>query len=178
MNTIDNIIFDIDYSCASTSFLLLHDHLPTLIKLQHADILTYIHRFENLFICQEYVDNNRQKMVTLFTTDRNFLNWDTNIKSIDHNLWKIFIYCDTIHGHMNVIEYQGRYQKKIREIFMNEKLDFYLLSAGLDHLKTICDELDEDDALREKFKTDGKRILNALGDYFGSKITKLSYEAS
>jgi len=175
MTTIDDIKFDTDYSYASTFFLLLHDqHLP--VKLAHANILTFIRRFHDLFDCQQYVDKNRQKMITLFTTNTKFLDWNTNINVIDDNLYKLFIYCDTPRGHINMKQWNGRYHAKIQEVFMKEDLDYRLLYVGVDYLKTVCDELHEDRGLREKFRADANRICRALGDYFGSQATQLSEE--
>ncbi len=178
MTTIDDIKFDTDYSYASSFFLLLHDQHPhsTPVKLPHANILTFIRRFHDLFDCQQYVDKNRQKMITLFTTNNKFLDWDTHIHAIDDNLCKLFIYCDTYRGYINMKLWNGRYQGKIREIFMNEDLDFQLLYVGINYLKTVCNELHEDNSLREKFRADANRICRAMGDYFGSQATQLSQE--
>jgi hypothetical protein len=180
MQSIDDIKFDIDYSYPSTFFLLLYNHqlhsIP--IELSHADLLTFIRRFQNLFDCQQYVDNNLQKMITLFINNNQFLDWDRNRNSIQPNLCKIFIYCNTFLGYCNMKSWNGPYHEKIRDIFMEEDLNYHLLYAGIDHVRTICAESDEDNGLHEKFQRDGKRICLALGDYFGSRATRLSIETT
>jgi nicotinamide riboside kinase len=90
----------------------------------------------------------------------------------------VFIYWDTLRARLNIKEWNGRHHDKIQEVFMNENLDYHLLLVGLNYVKTVCDELREDDGLREKFQGDPNRILRALEDYFGSRATKLSQETT
>ena len=179
MQGINNINFDENYLYASKYLLLLHNNSQTPpVELRHANLLTYVRRFQNIFNCQEYVDNNRQKEIILFTTDNQFLDWNTNINTIDYNLRKLFIYCNTLVRHFNMIRWNGRYKEKIQEVFIDQDLNYYLLYIGLDYVKNVCDELHEDNGLRNKLCDDGKRIGRALIDYFGSRLTQLSQEAN
>jgi hypothetical protein len=75
MSTINDIQFDRDYTHASTHFLLLyHRHLnqpgpPVVVPLSHANLLTFVHHFDNIVECQRHVSTNLAKMITLFVMD-------------------------------------------------------------------------------------------------------------
>jgi hypothetical protein len=179
MNTIDDILTDKDYSLASIIFSLLHDHpigVSIPIELPHARLLTFIQRFHDVSTYQQYINNNRQKMMTLFLNNNKLLDWDRNRNDIDHNLCDIFVFCDTFRNYLDMNKWKGCYRERIRKVFMHDKLDYQLLYVGLDYLITICEEFHEDDGLREKFCADGRRIAAALGDRFGQRATKLSRE--
>lgn len=181
MKTVDDIIFNELYSHASTFLLLLYDYQPYLsipVELPHADSLTYIRPFRNLLTCQQHVDDHRQKMITLFTTDRKFLHWHGDSHGLNPNLSEIYIYCDTLEGHLAMLRSKESYSKKIQKVIKIQNLDFYLLSTGLEYNRLVSEEFKDDHGLRDQFYADGKRILEAMKDYFGNGVTRLSEEVS
>jgi len=179
MKTIEDITFNERYSHASTFFLFLYDRYPHLsipIELPHADSLTCIRPFHDPLHCQQHVDNHRQKMIILFTTDKKFLNRYRNPNDIDPNLCEIFIYCNTMQGHLEMIRLRNHYGTRIQKVIMVEDLDFRLLLAGADYINIVAEEFKDNDDLHDQFLADGKRIGEAMAEYFGSRATRLSEE--
>ena len=181
MPTPDDINFNELYSIASYFFLLLYDHGPhpsPPVELPNADVLTYVRPFGNLLACQQHVDDYRQKVITLFTTDRTFLRWHEDPPGLSPNLMEIFVYCDTLEGRSRILRSQNSYGKNIQKVIMAKKLDFHLLTAGLEYIDTVSEEFKDDPDAYDQFHADGQRIVKAMAGYFEHGATKFSEEAS
>ena len=181
MPTAAQIEFNELYSHASYFFLLLYNHKPhpsTPVELPHARLLSYVQPFGDLLACQQHVDNHRQKMITLFTTDSKFIRWHNDSPDLNSNLNPIYIYCDTLEGHSRIIGTQNSYSRNIQKVLMVQELDFDLLIAGLQYIRNVSQEFQDDPGVCNLFRADGRRVLQAMNNYFENGAVRLSQEAT
>lgn len=188
MYTIDDIQFDNNYAHASRLFLLLHDHsdfqdgTSLVVDLPHAKLLTFVRTVSNLLNCQEFISNQPNKMITLFTNNRKLATWNDQNNETTFNLRELYIFCDGLHSLSRMVRWNGCYKDRVKDTFMHDDLDYELLYVGIRHIKKSSKEFPEDSGLHRKFLLDGQRISMALGNWFGHRASfndaKLSEEAS
>ena len=89
MQTIGDIRFDSNtYIAASYWTLLLHqqDGIAVVIPVPDADLMSFVHVFDDRIKCQNHINANLQKMITLFAYDGKYpgrcLRWSRRSKTI------------------------------------------------------------------------------------------------
>ncbi|CAF0884195.1 unnamed protein product [Rotaria sordida] len=179
MTTIHDIIFDENYSHATHRFLLLDDHstnrigpLP-VIPLSNALLMTFIHVFRNLIQCQRYISDDNRKMITLFISNRNIIDWNNQFDENDNNIDNIHLFCDTYFDYIKMKRWDGCYRRKIQGIHLPDEVDYTLLKLGVDYIHSILPGFREDRGLCRKFCADARQLIGALDKYFQDQMDNL-----
>ncbi|UJR30327.1 hypothetical protein I4U23_017864 [Adineta vaga] len=172
MGTIEDIVFDDLYSHGTNQFLLLDDEPPSTngpsptIPLRSALILTFIRVFRKLLPCQQHVNENNRKIFTLVISNQQLINWNNLINLLDPNLDKVYIYSRSYYDYIRMKRWHGCYRDQIQGVYQCDKLDYKLLLLGVDHIHTVKEECADDRGLCKRFSADGRRLLQALAQYF------------
>ncbi|CAF2883735.1 unnamed protein product [Rotaria sp. Silwood2] len=176
MKTIDDIVFDENYSHATFRFLVLDDlkinrvgPLP-VIELPNALLMTFTHVFRNLIQCQQYIRDDNRKIITLFISNRNIIDWHNRFDETDNNIDKIHIFCDTYYDYIQMKQWNGCYKNKIQDVYLPNEVDYKLVKLGVDYIRAILPDFKEDRGLHRKFCTDARRLLAALDQYFEDQV--------
>jgi hypothetical protein len=176
MGTIDDITFDRNYSHATFRFLLLNEQnlgpTPAII-LRHVPLMTFIDVFRNLIQCQQNINNDNRKMITLVVSDRNISKWHDQINVIDRNIDKVYIFCETYSDYLAMKKWNGCYREKIQDVYLPDTFEYELLRLGVDYIHKIMPEFRQERGLYRRFGTDARRLLAALDDYFEDQINSL-----
>ncbi|CAF1213659.1 unnamed protein product [Rotaria sp. Silwood1] len=184
MKTIDDIVFDANYSHATDQFLLLYDHNTNrigpspVVELSNALLMTFVHVFRNFIRCQQYVRDNNQKLITLFISNRNIIDWNNQFDENDHNIDKIHIFCDTYFDYIKMKRWDGCYKTKIRDVCLPDDIDIKLMKLGVDYIHSILPEFKQDRGLYNKFCADARRLLGAIDKFFQIQMDNLDESCS
>jgi hypothetical protein len=180
MGTIDDIIFDNNYSHAIFRFLLLNDQIlnqigpSPVIVLRHAPLMVFIHVFHDLIQCQQYINNENRKMISLVISEKQIIDWNEEIKAINHNIDKIYIFCSAFSNYSAMKKWHGCYRNKIQDVYLPDTFEYNLLRLGVDYIHKIMPEFRQDRGVYRKFATDAQHLLGALNNYFQDQIDSLN----
>ena len=172
MQTIDDIRFDNNtYTAASYWTLLLYqqDGLAMVIPVPDADLMSFVQVFDDRIQCENHINTNLQKMITLFAYDGNIEPWFANTNSIPHNLQDIKIFC-----HDNDQSFVARWARRHIHRFKNTnfeiitfgELNHKLLLFGAHRLKKLHSEFQPASHSLIRAHQDYKRLCQVLANYF------------
>lgn len=184
MTTFEDIQFDTCYSHPTFRFLLLKNELSNqigpspVIVAPNASLMTFIQVFNELIQCQQFINNAKQKLITLFISNEKIIDWNNQINIIDNNIDKIYIYCDTYFDYLKMKRWKGCYQYKIQGVYRQDQVDLNLIKLGIDYIYSIMGEYQDDRGLRRKFCTDARKLTQALMDYFQKQMDDLDESPS
>ncbi|CAF1300666.1 unnamed protein product [Adineta steineri] len=175
MPFLSDIVFDqLIYPLATVLSLILYDMTGThlAISLPNAKLMRFLHPFENTSDCEQHIERNDQKNITLFTYEDN-MDW-LIINSYFENipqLQKINIFCSSIEDQDYWTDRTDCFRNKIKEPFLRDELDLQLLLFGRTHTHKVYKELyEKEGSVSNIVKEDANKILNALSIYFQNKI--------
>jgi len=184
MGTIDDIEFDDNYSHSIFGFLLLDDQIlnhispSPVIALHHPSLMVFIHVFHDLIQCQQYINNENRKMISLVISEKQITNWNREINVINHNINKVYIFCKTWSNYFTMKQWHGCYRDKIQDVYLPDKFEYNLLRLGIDYIHKIMPEFRQDRGVFRKFVTDAKNLVRALDNYFQDQIDSLDDDLS
>ncbi|CAF1170795.1 unnamed protein product [Adineta steineri] len=172
MQTIDNIQFDDNlYIPASywTVLLCQQNGVSVAVPLPNANLMSFIRVFDDTALCQNYVETNLRKLITLFGWDENMQQWLANATSIPDNLQEIKIFCnssDRLFVNAWARRHLHRFNNTTFEIINCDKLNYGLLLFGVDYLKKLDSDYPPNSPLQMQLRLNYKRICRALANYF------------
>ncbi|CAF0798786.1 unnamed protein product [Adineta steineri] len=172
MQTTDNIIFDDNLYRSAThwTFLLYEQNGVSLtIPLPNADLMSFIKPFNNISQCQEFVETNLRKIITLFVWDENIQQWLTDAPSIPISLHEIKIFCnscDRSFVNASIRRHMHRFKNTTFEIITDDKLNYDLMLFGVGHLKKLFTDFQPNSSPYRKLILNYKRLCRALANYF------------
>ncbi|CAF2931551.1 unnamed protein product [Rotaria sp. Silwood2] len=166
MQTVDDIIFDNTiYPLARVWALLLYEMRGThiAILLPNAHLMPYIRPFQNTTACQNHIDMNNQRMITLFTYENN-MQWLTINLYFNNTpqLRKINIFCSSVEDQEYWTTWTARYRDKIDEPFLYAELDLKLLLFGFYHIPQVRQHFRNDNAVLNRLREDERHIRRAF----------------
>jgi hypothetical protein len=169
MPTIDDIQFnDSIYGNAMNLTLLLYqlNEISVVIQLPNANLMSFICVFNDSIKCQELIDRNPRKMITLFAYEKNIQQWLTNNMNIPSNLQNIKIFCHS-DDQFYINEWTNRYRHRFNnfDVINFENLNYNLLSFGLEHIQRLRQEFQDDFGILNLLDRDYKHICHCLGNY-------------
>ncbi len=171
MSTIDDIEYNsFLYEHANNWALLLYqlDGISVVIQLPDADVMSFVRVFNDSIECQELIDRNPRKMITLFAYEKNIQQWFSNNMNIPSNLRNIKIFCHS-DDHSYITEWANRqihrYTNINFEIIIFEHLNHNLLAFGLEHIQRLREEFRDDFGILNLLDRDYKQICRSLGNY-------------
>lgn len=178
MRTFHDIKFDQNYLYSTFQFLLINDNKNNtnrtgpvpVVALPNALIMTFINVFQDLNICRQYISEQNQKVIKLFISNSNLIDWDNVTDKVENNIQDVYVFCDTFFNYLQMKQWKGLYQNKIRDVYLTDQVDYQLLRLGVDYLHSAIPECREDRGLARLFRADAKRLLDALKDYFQDQI--------
>jgi hypothetical protein len=171
MSTIDDIQFDRHtYKYAINWALLLYqlDGISAVIPLPNANLMSFIRVFNNTIECQNHININPRKMITLFAYNENMERWLADNTNIPNNLkcMKIFCHSDNC---SYVSDWAGSHTEKLRnttfDIITFEELNHELLSFGYKYLRALRKQFRDDYGILNLLDSDYKNILTSLGNH-------------
>lgn len=170
MPTIDDIQFNnFIYEHAMNWTLLLYQlhEISAVIHVPNANLMSFIRVFNNSIECQELIDRNPQKMITLFAYEKNIQQWLTNNMNIPNNLQNIKIFCHS-DDQFYITEWTNRHRHQFNNINFDvidfENLNYNLLLFGLEHIRRLRREFNEDFGILNLLDRDYKQICQSLGN--------------
>lgn len=171
MSTIDQIEFNRDiYQHATNWTLLLYelDGIAVAIPMPNANLMCFIQVFDNLLQCENYIETNSRKLITLFAYDKNLRRWLIQNSPVPNNIRHVKIFChsdDQLFLTRWINRYRQAYVNIWFEIITFDELNHELLSFGLEHIRNLREEFREDNGVLNVLDQDYQRICQGLGDY-------------
>ncbi len=170
MQTINNIRFeDTLYSQAEyLAILLCHkkgSHVTTLLSNA-----PFIQIFNDVEKCENYIEKNKEKKITLFIDEDN-IEWLagnsylTDVSQVE----TIYICCLSLNEQHYWTEQTQCFRRTIREVFLHEELNFKLLLFGLNHIDKVRKQYFDDYGVLNRLDDDYKKISRALAVGFWKK---------
>jgi hypothetical protein len=167
MKTINDIQFDktIFPSYTKWSLILYQINGTSIaIPLPNANLMSFIHPFEDISHCQHHIGTNNQKECALFAYSDNFVDWTCNSNVIPANLKDIYIFCPD--DDMDFIRQWANRFGQITNIILYDKLDRELLIFGVKYLRDVRSYYKHDQGVWRLVNEDYIRICQALKDTF------------
>ena len=127
------------YSGANEWVVILHQidrGLTLFIQLPSANLINFVHPFDNMDGCQTHIAGNDQKRFTLFAYSENMQAW-LPTHMIRENLADIIIFCSSPDEQNYWKAWARRYREKVREVIVHNDLDRDLLIFGLKYIKAL-----------------------------------------
>ena len=172
MQTIDDIRYDGNlYTRASSWTLLLYQQngVSIPIHLPDANLMSFIRVHDDITQCQNHIGGNLGKMITLFVSEENMVDWLRNNIAVPHNLLDIKIFCQP-DEQLFVRAWARRYTHRLRntslEIINLDTLNYKLLLFGVDHLKRLHSDFRPRSRSRRWPRRNYKCICRALANHF------------
>ncbi|UJR12028.1 hypothetical protein I4U23_016206 [Adineta vaga] len=172
MKTIDNIRYDGNLYQSTTygaSLLYEKNGISLVIPLPNADLMSFVEPFDQITRCQNHVENNLRKIITLFAWDDNIQKWLSCVRSIPPNIHEIKIFCDSSNRQcINswVRRYKNQLENVIFDIISWDKLNYNLMLFGVDHLKKLYTNFQPNSPEYRQLNLNYKRVCHALANYF------------
>jgi hypothetical protein len=179
MGTIEDIEFDTNYSHATFRFLLLNNqylnHIgpSPVIVLSHTSLMTFIHVFHDLILCQQHINSDNRKIITLVISNEKIVDWDNNINVTDYNIEKVYIFCEKYSNYIAMKKWDGCYKDKIQDVYLPHEFEYNLLRLGVDYIHKIMPEFRQDRGLCRKLATHAQNLLTTMNNYFQDQIDSL-----
>lgn len=171
MPTIDDIEFNrFIYEHATDWTLILYEinGISVVIDIPDANLMSFIQTFNDSIECQELVLRNPRKIITLFVYEKNIQQWLANDNNISDNLQNIKLFCHS-DDRLYITEWANRYKNRFNNIIFDiinfEHLNFNLLSFGLEYIKRLRREFQNENGILNILDEDYKRICQSLGNY-------------
>ncbi|CAF3354530.1 unnamed protein product [Rotaria socialis] len=164
MSTITDIVFNNTiYSPCDDWGLLLHqiNGPSSLIEVQNAELIKFMRNFNDLTGCQNHIQENNDKHITLFVDDVNMQAWLLN-GSVDVNVDDINIFCRNIYDKEYFKRWKRRQERRIRNIITYDELNRELLLFGMKLIKELCVYFQDDHGILNLLEADYERIRLAL----------------
>ena len=185
MQTISNLTFDTTvYSGADDWVVILHqvDELSLFIPLPSANLIKFIHPFDNMGGCQNHIARNGRKSFRLFAFSNNMQAWLCT-HMIRENLDDIIIFCSSPDDRKYLKDWARRYTEKVRDVIVHNDLDRDLLIFGLKYIKGLQwhfrhlqnerqSSTEDYNEICSALQKDYNEICLALKDYLKAEIDK------
>ena len=172
MHTIINLTFNgTVYSHADHWVVILHqmDGLSLFIPLPSANLIKFIHAFDNMVGCQNHIATNDQKIFTLFVSSENMQAWlCTHVAR--GNLDEVIIFCSSPDNRQYWKDWARRYTEKVRDVIVHNDLDRDLLIFGLKYIKALKSHFQGSQSEMQSLREDYNEICLALMDYLNTQI--------
>jgi hypothetical protein len=179
MGTIDDIQFDTNYSHPTFRFLLLNNSHSNeagpspVTVLTYTSLLTFIDVDNDLVRCQNYINDNKQKIITLVISDKKMIEWQNNINVIDDNIRKVYIFCNLYSDFLKMKGWNGCYRTQIQDVYLPDTLEYNLLRLGVDYIYQIKPEFKQEPGLYRNICRHARELLSALDNYYQDEIDNL-----
>ncbi|CAF1086123.1 unnamed protein product [Rotaria magnacalcarata] len=164
MSIITDIVFNNTiYSPYDDWGLLLHQKSgpSSLITVPSAELITFMKNFNDLTGCQNHIQTNSDKNITLFVDDGNMQTWLLN-DSVEVNVDDINIFCRNIYDKEYFKRWKRRQERRIRNIITYDELNRELLLFGMKLIKELCVYFKDDHGILNLLEEDYERIRLAL----------------
>ncbi len=172
MQTVNDIKFDTSlFSDVNHCVLLLYemDKVPIVIPLPSVQLVTFIHPFDNISLCQEYIATNDGKTFTLFAYGENMTTWLKNKNVIPDNVTEIILFCAFPDDRDYLKIWTKRYTQKITNIITYNQLELEVLIFGLKYIADLYNQFQENASKLRLLKEDYEKLRLALINYFGKQ---------
>jgi hypothetical protein len=138
--------------------------------LSNAHLIPFIRIFNDTTDCENYIDINNEKKISLIINEDN-MEWlvknsyFTDVSQIE----TIYISCSSLKEQHYWTEQIQYFRGIIREIFLHEEFNFKLLLFGLNHIKKLREQYSDDYGVLNRLDDDYRKISQALAINFWEK---------
>jgi len=149
-----------------------------VIPLHNADLMSFIRVFDDTTQCQNHINSNSQKLVTLFGYDENMQPWLASNTGIANNLKYMNIFCSSDDWFF-VTDWIQNYKEKFGNTVFNintfEELNHELLSFGVKYLRELRKQFKNDFGVLNLLDQDIREICKTLGNH-ASQRANIEYQ--
>jgi hypothetical protein len=167
-------IYDIQFSNETYGYaeycaLLLFElrRICAVIELPNAHRITFIQVFRQTTLCQNYINTNFHRNVTLFAYDQNMQRWLADNTDIPHNVKEMKIFCHS-DDQFYVREWSSFHGHRLTNLTINictfEELNHELLVFGCKFIRKLRKQFQNNIAILNQLDDDYQVICNTLED--------------
>ena len=181
MPFLEDITYDIIYDAASALSRILYqsnNQQPSIaIQLTAAEPFAFIRLFNNIVEFQNYIHHNVGKQISLFVSSVNVAHMRA-VFDCDQ-LHNIYIFCMLPCHKTFFSRHSQTVHRKVRHIFMYDKLEYELILHGVDYCKRVADETKhENRTISNRALMDGTRLAQVLCNYFARQMDQSNDQRS
>lgn len=150
-----------------TWILLLYElyEVSMVISVPNANLMSIIQVYDSTTECQNRINQNPRKRITLFGYDKNIQRWLADIMVIPNNLECVNIFCgsdDWFFVTARVENYRRKFKNTVFEIMTFEELNQKLLLHSLKYFRSMRIQFKEDFGILTLLNQDYLEICRAL----------------